>query len=139
MPPGPMATVEDVHAIASGMPHVIRAPGGRGQEIYWVGPKSFIILGLPKIDAFDPETGERYRDVIVFRVPSESDKAALLQDESRPYFTTPHFDRGTSVLIRAARLGELSRAELTELIQDAWLSCASPRRATAWLRDQEGS
>ncbi|WP_152365379.1 hypothetical protein [Microlunatus speluncae] len=131
------ATLEDLHAIASGMPHAVRGQGGRGQEIYWVGQKSFIILGLPKVDAFDPATGERLRDVIVFRVPSEGDKAALLQDGSQPYFTTPHFDRGMSVLIRASRLGELSRAELTELIQEAWLSCASARRAAAWLRHHE--
>jgi hypothetical protein len=40
------------------------------------------------------------------------------------------------VLVRAGRLGELSRQELTEVIQDAWLSRASNRRATTWLASQ---
>jgi hypothetical protein len=37
------------------------------------------------------------------------------------------------VLVRASRLHELTRAELAEVIQDAWLSRASPRRRQAWL------
>lgn len=52
-----------------------------------------------------------------------------------PYFTTRHFDGHPSVLIRASQLGALSLAELTELIQDAWLSRASGRRAAAWLAE----
>jgi hypothetical protein len=35
----------------------------------------------------------------------------------------------------ASRLGELSRDELVELVQDAWLSRASARRRTAWLAE----
>jgi hypothetical protein len=61
------------------------------------------------------------------------DKQALVQDESTPFFTTAHFDGHPSVLLRAARIGELTREELVELVQDAWLSRASPRRAAAWL------
>jgi hypothetical protein len=40
------------------------------------------------------------------------------------------------VLVRASRIGELSLAELTEVIEDAWLSRASRARAAAWLRDR---
>jgi hypothetical protein len=71
--------------------------------------------------------------VIVFWVPSESDKQALVQDDTLPFFTTPHFDGHCSVLLRASRIGELSRDELAELVQDAWLSRASARRAATWL------
>ncbi|MGV9330519.1 hypothetical protein [Nocardia sp. NPDC003726] len=35
--------------------------------------------------------------------------------------------------MRAARLGELSRRELAEVVQDAWLSRASRKRAADWL------
>ena len=45
-----------------------------------------------RADAFDPETGERYDDVIVIWVASEDDKQALVLDPDSPYFTTPHFD-----------------------------------------------
>ncbi len=84
-------------------------------------------------DATDPATGERYTDVIVLWVPDEEDKLALVQDARTPFFTTPHFDGHPSVLVRASRLAELTRAELAEIVQDAWLSRASKRRADVWL------
>ena len=80
-----------------------------------------------------PDTGQRYDDVIVFWVSDEGDKLALVQDDSSPFFTTPHFDGHLSVLLRASRVGELSRDELAEVVQDAWLSRASARRAARWL------
>jgi len=101
--------------------------------VYQVGGKSFVFFRTPRPDAFDPDTGERYPDVIVVWVPSEADKQSLVQDETSPFFTTTHFDGHPSVLIRAGRVGELTRDELAELIQDAWLSRASARRASAWL------
>jgi hypothetical protein len=82
----------------------------------------------------DPGTGERYPDVIVFWVPSEADKQALVQDQTSPFFTTSHFDGHLSVLVRGSRIGELTRQELTEVIEEAWLSRASPSRAAAWLK-----
>jgi hypothetical protein len=51
----------------------------------------------------------------------------------RSFFTTSHFNGHLSVLVRASRIGELSRQELAEVIQDAWLCRASNRRATTWL------
>jgi len=130
------ACVDDVHEIALGMPFVTVEHGSSDNPVYQVGGKSFIFFRTPRPDAVDPETGVRYPDVIVFWVPSDEDKLALVQDESNPFFTTPHFNGHRSVLVRASRIGELTRQELTEVIQDAWLSRASPRRATAWLNAQ---
>ncbi len=73
--------------------------------------------------------------MIVFWVGSEGDKLALVQDEALPFFTTRHFDGHPSVLLRASRVGELSRDEVVELVHDAWLSRASARRAATWLSD----
>lgn len=115
------------------MPHVTVVPGSAENPVYQVGGKSFIFFRNPRPDAVDPETGERYPDVIVFWVGSEADKQALVQDESSPFFTTPHFDGHLSVLLRASRVGELTRQELAEVIQDAWLCRASRRRAATWL------
>ena len=127
------ARVEDVHELALSMPHVTVVHGRLGNPIYQVGGKSFVFFRTPRPDATDPQTAERYPDVIVFWVPSESDKQALVQDLASPFFTTSHFDGHPSVLMRASRVGELTLQELTEIVQDAWLSQASPRRATAWL------
>ena len=127
------ARVEDVHEVAESMPHVTVEWGSGDNPVYQVGGKSFVFFRNPRPDAFDPETGERYADVIVFWVESQADKEAMVQDPSSPFFTTPHFNGHPSVLLRAGRIGELSRAELVEVVQDAWLSRASARRAAAWL------
>jgi hypothetical protein len=115
------------------MPHVTVEYGTGDNPVYQVGGKSFIFFRNPRPDAIDAETGERYRDVIVFWVESEADKEALVQDDDSPFFTTAHFNGHPSVLLRASRTGELTRAELAEMIQDAWLTRASPRRARDWL------
>lgn len=125
-----------MHEIAGSMPHVQRLEGPKGNAIYQVGGKSFVFFRTTQPDATDPDTGERYADVIMLWVESESDKLALTQDPDSPFFTTHHFDGHPSVLVRAARLPEIGKAELTELIQDAWLSRASKRRASAWLADR---
>lgn len=129
------ARVEDVHDLALGMPHVTVEHGKGGNPVYQVGGKSFVFFRTARPDAFDPVTGERYADVIVFWVPSESDKQAMVQDESSPFFTTPHFNGHPSVLLRGSRVGELTLREATEVVQDAWLSRASRRRAETWLRE----
>ncbi|MFE4002186.1 MmcQ/YjbR family DNA-binding protein [Nocardioides sp. YIM B13467] len=119
--------------LALGMPHVRVCAGTQNRPIYQVGGKSFVFFRNPRPDAFDPHTGQRYDDVIVFWVPSEGDKLAMVQDESSPFFTTPHFDGHLSVLVRASRLGEISYDELAEVVQEAWLSRASARRRATWL------
>ncbi|GAA0975428.1 hypothetical protein GCM10009555_033270 [Acrocarpospora macrocephala] len=128
------ARVEDVHELALSMPHVTVVYGTGDNPVYQVGGKSFIFFRNPRPDAVDPDTGERYVDVIVFWVASEADKQALVQDEASPFFTNAHFDGHPSVLLRGSRIGELTRNELAEVVQDAWLSRASARRAAAWLR-----
>lgn len=130
------ARVDDVHRVAASMPHVTRLEGPKGNSIYQVGGKSFVFFRTAQPDAADPDTGERYGDVIMLWVESESDKLALVGDPASPFFTTDHFDGHPSVLVRAGRLGEIGRTEIAELVQDAWLSRASKRRAAAWLADQ---
>jgi hypothetical protein len=126
------ARPSDVHEIAAAMPYVRRIEGPKGNAIYQVGGKSFVFFRTPQPDAVDAE-GERLTDVIMIWVESESEKLALVQDPNSPFFTTDRFDDHPSVLIRASRLADVSRTELTELIQDGWLSRASNRRAAEWL------
>ncbi len=119
------------------MPHVKRVEGPKGNAIYQVGGRSFVFFRTPQPDATDPVTGDRYTDVIMLWVESESDKLALVQDPASPFFTTERFDGHPSVLVRASRLAEVSVSELTELVQDAWLSRVSKRRAAAWLASRQ--
>jgi hypothetical protein len=127
------ARVEDVHELAMAMPNVTVDEGRSGNRVYQVGKKSFVFFRTPRPDAVDPETGEKYDDVIVFWVTSQEEKQALVQDPSTPFFTTSHFNGHRSVLVRASRLPELTREELTEVVQDAWLSQASVTRRKRWL------
>src|SRR5688500_2380021 len=88
------ATVDDIHEIATGLPGVTLGSerGGTAPTVYQVSRRSFIFFRNPRPDAVDPDTGERYADVIVFWVESELEKDAILADASLPFFTTPHFD-----------------------------------------------
>ena len=125
----------DLHRTAQAMPHVtVERPGTR-HPVYRVGTKPFVFFRTPRPDVVDPETGEKYDDVVVIWVASEGDKEALLQDERLPFFTVPHFDGHASVLLRASRVGEIERDELAEIVQEAWLTQASPRRARLWLEE----
>ena len=127
------ATVADVHALAASMPDVTVTEGSQANRVYQVRRNSFVFFRNPRPDAVDPGTGERYDDVIVFWVGSQEDKLALVQDPGSPFFTTAHFKGHRSVLVRASRLPELTREELAEVVQDAWLSQASSTRRTRWL------
>jgi hypothetical protein len=129
------ATVSDIHEIARGMPGADRAPGGT--VVYQVRGKSFVFFRNPRPDAVDPDTGERYDDVVVFWVGSEEQKEALVADDTTPFFTTPHFRGHPSVLLRHSRVGELSREELEETVYDAWLARAPKRLARQWLAEHD--
>ena len=129
------ATVQDVHRLAQSMPDVTRYPDQK-KTVYQVSRKSFVFFRNPRPDAFDPETGERYDDVIVFWVADDVDKQALVADESTPFFTTPHFDGHPSVLLRASRVGELTADELAEVVYDAWLARAGKRAREKWLAER---
>ena len=119
-----------MHELALALPHVTTADGTRGNPVYQVGGKSFIFFRNPRPDAVDPLTGERYRDVIVFWVPSDADKQALVQDPASPFFTTHALPMATRrCCCGPAVIGELTRQELAEVVEDAWLSRASARRA----------
>jgi hypothetical protein len=63
-------------------------------------------------------------DILGVRVSDEGVKFALIADEPRVYFTTPHFDGYPAVLVR---LAEIAVPDLEELITEAWLTQA-PRK-----------
>jgi hypothetical protein len=127
------ATVDDIHEIASSLPGVTRTE--EGPTVYHVSRRSFIFFRNPRPDAVDPESGERYTDVIVFWVDSDLEKEAILADTSLPFFTTPHFNGHPSVLLRGSRVGELSRDELAGFVEAAWLARAGPRAVARWQKE----
>src|SRR3954447_26600947 len=135
MTPSRRGTVADLHALAGSMPGVAVEQGPKENDVYQVSRRSFVFFRTPRPDAVDPDTGQRYDDVVVLWVESEIEKEALVADESTPFFTTPHFDGHPSVLLRTSRIGELSRDELAEVVYDAWLARASRTAARRWLEE----
>ena len=115
------------------MPHVTRIEGPKGNAIYQVGGKSFVFFRTPQPDAEDPETGERYADVIMIWVESESDKLALIQDPDSPFFTTDRFDGHPSVLVRAKELtcDRQDRADRADSGRLVVAGIEAPRRPVA--------
>jgi len=93
---------------------------------YMVDGKGFVLYRAARADAIDPATGEPMDDVIVIQVTDDAAKAAMVADDS-PFFTIPHFDRTTAVLLRRRDLGQLGRDELEEVITEAWLKRAPKR------------
>ena len=130
------ASIDDVHELALSMPGARRADSG--PTVYEVSRRSFLFFRNPRPDAVDPETGERYTDVIVFWVESELEKDAILSDSTLPFFTTPHFDGHPSVLLRGTRVGELSRDDLAYFVERAWLSRAGSRAVARRLNEKHG-
>lgn len=131
------ATAEDVDEIAGSLPETELGISW-GDRPTWKVPrggkgKGFLLYRMPRKDAVDPETGEQYDDLIVIMTADDADKQALVDDPNTPFFTIDHFRNFNAVLVQASRLGEISRAELAEVITEAWLRMAPKRLAKSFL------
>ncbi|MCW2812884.1 MAG: hypothetical protein JWN84_339 [Nocardioides sp.] len=104
------------------------------------GPKGkgFVLYRPPGKTAIDPGTGEPYDDLLVIITPTEVEKAALVEDDTTPFFTIPHFDNYAAVLVQQSRLGETTRDELSEIITDAWAKAAPKKLVRAHLEADRG-
>ena len=100
-------------------------------------PKGFLIHREPHSTAVDPDIGAPYDDLIVLRAPDQGVKAALVQGDG-PFFTVPHFDGNDGYLVQLSRLGEISLAELREVITDSWLRVAPPKLRKRFLAGDDG-
>jgi hypothetical protein len=125
-----MATVDDVRRIALGLPETSERES-RGSPDWRVRDKGFVWerpLRKSDIEAL----GDRVPAGPVFaaRTADEGVKLALIADNSRVFFTTPHFDGYSAVLFELDRIGV---DELAELITDAWLARAPAKLAKAFL------
>ena len=125
------ARPEDVDDICGALPETELGISW-GDRPTWKVPrgdkgKGFVIYRAPHQNAIDPETGEMYDDLLVVMTPTEVEKLALVEDDSTPFFTIPHFNGYDAVLVQQSRLGELDRDELAEIITDAWAAKAPKR------------
>jgi len=124
--------MKDLDTVALGMPEAAKEVE-EGRPRYLVHGKFFCFHRRPRPDAVDSETGERLDEVLVFRVANLGVKELLLSDARGIYFTTPHWDRYSAVLVRIGDLARLDRDELRDLVEEAWLTRAQKRLAKEWL------
>jgi len=130
-----MTTMADLDELALSLPQTTKEVSDDGRPSYLAHGKMFCFHRGRRPDAIDPDTGERLEDVLMFRVADLDVKELLLADDRGVFFTTPHFNGYSAVLMRIPDLARLDRDELRELGVEAWLTKAHKRVAKAWLEE----
>lgn len=139
MPDDRPATPDDVDEICLALPEVELGISWGDRPTYKVpkGPKGrgFLLYRMPHKTAVDPDTGEMYDDLLVIITPGPAEKQALVDDPATPFFTIDHFKGFNAVLLQQSRLGEIGRAELAEVITDAWAARAPKSLVKKYFAD----
>ena len=129
-----MATWDDVRRLALALPETAEKASYGGAPGWTVKGKGFVWdrpLRRADLDALGPAAPDG--PVLGARVPDLGAKEALLAARPDVYFTTPHFDGYTAVLVG---LDRVDVDELEELVVEAWLARAPKRLAAAFLADR---
>jgi hypothetical protein len=71
--------------------------------------------------------------LLAVRVEDLSEKEAVLAANGEAFFTIPHFDGYSAVLIQ---LKSVTKRALREAIVDGWLACAPPDLANAHIEQE---
>jgi|SRR5918996_1488721 hypothetical protein len=124
-----MATWDDVRRIATALPETAERSG---DAVQWRVKDKLFAWERPLRSADRAELGDRapVDPPLAARVPDLGARQALLADAPDIYFATSHFDGYPIVLVHLDRIG---RAELEELLTEAWLCRAPKRVAKAYL------
>jgi len=119
-----MATMRDLDALALALPEVTKDVADDGRPSYSVHGKTFCFHRRWRKDA-------PFEDVLVLRTDGAEPKELLLADPRGIFFTTPHWNGYPAVLVHIPDLKRLKKAELRDLVEDAWLSRAPAKLAKA--------
>jgi hypothetical protein len=126
-----MATFDDVAAVALELPEATEAER-RGSRTWSVGGKGFAWeRPFSKADRrrFGDETAPD-GPILAVRVEDLGEKEAVLAAQPGAFFTIPHFDGYSAVLIQ---LDKVAGPALRDAITDAWLACAPKKLADQYL------
>jgi len=127
-----MVTVDEAARMALGLPDVVEGErhGHRtwsvaGKAFAWERP--FSKADIRRFGDTRPPDGP----ILEVRVADLGEKEAVLAAQPRAFFTIPHFDGYSAVLVQ---LKAVAKRALRDAIIDGWLACAPPNLADAYVK-----
>ncbi|HET7018244.1 MAG TPA: MmcQ/YjbR family DNA-binding protein [Streptosporangiaceae bacterium] len=126
-----MATIDDVAAMALGLPEVTEGER-HGNRTWSIAGKAFAWdrpFSKADIRRFGDETPPE-GPILAVSVEDLSEKEAVLSANPGAFFTIPHFDGFAAILIQ---LQKVSDKALREALADAWLAVAPPKLAAKYF------
>jgi hypothetical protein len=125
-----VATLEDVTRLACELPEVIEGER-HGNRTWFVAGKAFAWdrpFSKADIRRFGDQTPPD-GPILAVRVEDLGEKEAVLAAQPGAFFTIPHFDGYSAILIQLRLVTENA---LRDAITDGWLACAPPKLAASW-------
>lgn len=130
-----MATWDEVRRLALAFPHATEHASYGGLPAWRVKDRAFA-WERPLRESDRKALGVAAPDgpILAAYVADVGAKAALVAEDPKVYFTTPHFDGFPAVMVRLDRIPE---KDLEELLVEAWLVRAPKRLAKDYLHATE--
>ncbi len=129
-----MATLDEVNAVATALPGVTEAER-HGNRTWFVASKAFAWerpFSKADVKRFG-DTTPPVGPILAVRVGDLMEKEAVLAALPEAFFTIPHFDGYSAVLVQ---LRKVTKKALRDAIVDGWLACAPSRLVDEYLKEQ---
>jgi hypothetical protein len=129
-----VATLDEVNAVATALPGVTEAER-HGNRTWFVASKAFAWerpfskADIKRFGGTTPPVGP----ILAVRVGDLMEKEAVLAALPEAFFTIPHFDGYSAVLVQ---LRKVTKKALRDAIVDGWLACAPSRLVDEYLKEQ---